>query len=317
MNRWKGYAATGAALVLLGGAAFSANSANAATPTAQSQQRTNPHPTLLSGNVTAVGANTITLSTRNGNVTANIGPDTWIVVRKADGPGQGTLADLKTNERATVAGMTTNDPKVVNARLVTQGVREPGQRGTQGGDNRGPFSPGVQGTIKSITGSTLTLTLGRGIDIQIETTPDTIVLNSGFKDAGSLKVGDRIQVLGGPERVNPNARATRDNVKINAKGIRVVKEGVDLAAGRVTTVNGNIATLDRLRGSEGLAVNLSGSTQYRRLSVDVANRKATLKNATQADVKPESHIIVEGARSADSKSVTAISVIILPERPNP
>lgn len=318
MTTWRAYASIGAALLVVGTATFSANSASAAAPTsvqAQSQQRANPHPTMLTGNITAVGANTITLSTRKGAVTANISPDTWIVVKKAGMPGQGTLADLKANERATVAGMTTSNPQVVDARVVTQGVREAVAAGRQGRGNRGPLGPGVQGTVKAINGPTLTVTIDRGFDVQVETTADTIVLNNGFKNAASIQTGDRIQVLGGPQRINRNARPTRDNVKLNAWGIRVVKDGVDLAAGRVTSVSGNNVTLDRMRSSAGLTVNLSGSTQYRSLTIDVANRKATLTNASQADVKPESNIIVEGTRSADGKSISAISVIILPERP--
>lgn len=326
MKALKTYAIVGAALIALGIGGFFAASASAAAPTrfdvqAQSQtptpstpgaQRANPHPARLHGNLKAVGANTITLATPRGDVTANIGPNTWIIVQKADGPGQGALSDLKLNTPATVAGMTTNDPKVVDARVVTQGVRDRRQ-GPR--DRRAPKPGDVgRGTIKAINGSTLTVTTNRGFDVQVETTADTVVLDSGFKTPSALKAGDKVQVLGRPQLVNRNARPTRDNLKVTAWGIRVVREGVDLAAGQVASVSGNIVTLDKLRKADNLTVNLSASTQYRLLTISTTDRKATLGNATQSDIKPGTHLVVEGTPSADGKTLNATSVIIVPNK---
>ena len=318
MKRLKTYASLGVALVALSIGGFFAPSASAATTarlevqaqTPGGTQRANPHPIHLQGEVKAVGANSITLATRGGEVTANVGPNTWIVVQKPDGPGQGSISDLKANMPATVAGMTTNDPKVVDARTITQGV---------GGDRRGPGRhrrPGPPdvggGTIKSVSGNTLTVTNNRGRDVQVEATADTVVLDSGFKTVSALKVGDRVQVLGVPQRVNRNARPTPDNLKVNAWAVRVVRPGVELVGGRVEAASANTVTLNRLRDADGLPVNLGAATQYRKLTISVTDRKATLGNATQADVKAGSHIVVEGTRSADGKTFNATSVIIVP-----
>jgi hypothetical protein len=263
------------------------------------------------GDVKAVGTNTITLTTKGGDITANIGPNTWIVVKKADGPGQGSLADLKLNEPAIVAGMTTNDPKVVDARVVTQGVRDGGRApGGRGADKARVGG----GTVKAISGSTLTVTNNRGFDVQVETTADTVVLDSGFKTVSALKVGDKVQVLGLPRRVNPKAPATRDNVKVNAWALRVVRNGVVLVTGQVATVGGNTLTLDPRRQGGNLTVDLSAATQYRKLTISTTDHKRTLVNASQADVTAGGRLVVEGTRSADGKTLNATSVIIVPNK---
>jgi hypothetical protein len=168
------------------------------------------------------------------------------------------------------------------------------------------------GTIKSVSGNTLTVTNNRGRDVQVEATADTVVLDSGFKAVSALKVGDRVQVLGVPQRVNRDARPTPDNLKVNAWAVRVVRPGVELVGGRVEAASANTVTLNRLRDADGLPVNLGAATQYRKLTISVTDRKATLGNATQADVKPGTHIVVEGTRSADGKTFNATSVIIVP-----
>ncbi|HET6314343.1 MAG TPA: DUF5666 domain-containing protein [Chloroflexia bacterium] len=308
MTRLKTYASLGAALVALGIGGLFTGSASAQTP--GGAQRPNPHPVRLQGEVKAVGTNSITLNTRGGEVTANVGPNTWIVVQKPDGPGQGSISDLKPNMPATVAGMTTNDPRVVDARTITQGVGGD-RRGA--GRHRGPGPANVGGgTIKSISGNTLTVTNHRGRDVQVETTADTVVLDSGFKTVSALKAGDRVQVLGVPQRVNRDARPTPDNLKVNAWAVRVVRPGVELVGGQVEAVSGNTVTLKRLRNADGLPVNLSATTEYRKLTISATERKATLGSATQADAKAGSHIVVEGTRSADGKTFNATSVIIVP-----
>lgn len=320
MTKLRAVVSLGAVVVALAVSGFLASSTSAAAPAgvlAQAQtptsraQRANPHPIHFVGKVKAVGTNTVTLTTRRGDVTANVGPNTWIVVRKAAGPGQGTLSELKLNEPAAVAGMTTNDPKVVDARVITQGVPD-GRRGR--GDKRAPDRGPLGGTIKAISGNTLTVTNNRGIDVQVETAANTVVLDSGFKTGTALKVGDRVQVLGLPQRVNRNARPTRDNLKVNAWGVRVVRAGVHLAGGRVDSVSGNTLALEPLTRDNDLTINLSAATQYRALTITAAGHKATLANAGQADIKAGSRIVVEGTRSADRKTLNATSVIIVPDK---
>lgn len=313
MSKLRTFAVVGVAVIALGVGGFVAASASVAAPAGAlaQTQRANPHPVNLAGNIKAVGANTITLTTRRGDVTANVGPNTWIVVRKADGPGQGTLNDLKLNEPASVAGMTTNDPKVIDARIIRQGA--PDGRRAPGG-HRPQHKGQLGGTIKAISGSTLTVTNNRGIDVQVETTADTVVLDSGFKTASALKVGDRVQVLGMPQRVNRHAPPTRDDLKVSAWGVRVVREGVHLVGGQVESINGNTITLDPRKRDTDLTINLTAATQYRALTISATERKATLGSASQAEIKAGSRIVVEGARSADGKTLNATSVIIVPDK---
>ena len=81
--------------------------------------------------------------------------------------------------------------------------------------------------------------------------------------------------------------------------------------GRVTALNGNTATMKTRRDRTGLAVNFDSSTQYK--SLTRSNGQVTLANASQSDVTATSRLVVEGIRSADGKTLTAKSVIILPE----
>jgi len=59
-------------------------------------------------------------------------------------------------------------------------------------------SPGVDGTIQSISGDTLTLSTGNGVTASVKTTPDTRLLHEGQSATklSDFKVGDRVIVFG-------------------------------------------------------------------------------------------------------------------------
>jgi hypothetical protein len=326
-------ASAAAALVALGSfAGLAAAQPPAQTPTNQTPpQSTEPAPVRFVGMVQSVGTNDIQLRTQRGPVDANVNDRTWILVERNNRCVEGTLTDIQTNQPAGVAGMTTGNPGEVNARMVAQGRRC--MRSIMGdGADKVPGKEGVakaaanhaaMGTIKSISGSTIVLTIERGGEVTINTTANTIVLNNGFAALSTLKVGDRVGVLGAPDKPAQGTKPDRapgqrpsgpQSRTINAWGIRVVTDATQLVGGRVESISGNTVTLTGPRKDAPLTVTLSGSTAYR--SATVTDRQITLANAAQADIKVGSILFVEGARSADN-NLAAKAVVIMPAKERP
>jgi hypothetical protein len=298
---------------------------------------TGPHPTRLAGNVTSVSSNGLVLATRQGDFTINVSASTWVVVQKNGAAAQGTLADIVTGQPAVVGGMTTSDPKVVDARTVAQGPKANGgarpnaPRGNRGAPGRaaaGIVQHVAAGTITAINGSTITLKGEKVAEVTVKTTASTVVLNGGFVAVSSLKVGDKVQVLGAPEKPatapttpanpgTPNTPRTRPQVPasrtIDAWGIRVDNGTTKLSMGQVTAVNGNVLTVKTPENRGGLTVNVDSSTAYRVLTI--ANQTASLGSAALSNVQVGSNLIVDGALSSDGKSLSAKAVIILPSKP--
>ncbi len=281
-----------------------------------------PHPTRLMGKVSSISSNSLVLTTRQGDVTINVGANTWVVVEKDGKPSQGTLSDIQTGKPATVAGMTTGDPKVVDARVVAQ-ARFIGAIAGRSLDKHKEMARkflgehGAMGTVKAINGNTITLTNERGQDVTVTTTADTVVFNNGFQNVSSVKVGDTVQVLGRPEKAAQGANGTPGTTTpaartLNAWALRAQSAGTQLVIGHVDSVNDNTVTLKTPRNRDGMTVTLDNSTGYKALTV--ADKQVSLQSATQADVKADSNLVVEGATSADGKNLTAKAVVILPSR---
>src|SRR5437762_161726 len=81
-----------------------------------------PHPIRLVGTITSISTSSLLLATRQGDMTVNVSANTWIIVGKNGSASQGSLSDLVTGKIALVGGMTTADPKTVDARTIAQGV---------------------------------------------------------------------------------------------------------------------------------------------------------------------------------------------------
>lgn len=328
MNNLKSYASIGAAIaaVVAGGYFSAAANAQSSTHThapGAKQAQTGPHPTRIMGKVSAVGAGSITITTRQGDVTANISPNTWVVVRTGKSNSQGSISDIVKDKVAVVAGMTTSDPKVVDARVVAEGAKLDGSLGNVGrakGQSKGAAGQRLaehtaEGTVKSVNGSTLTITNQKGQDVNVATTANTMVLNNGFQSVSSIKAGDKVQVLGTPQRKDKSAPATPANLQVNAWALRVENAGTQLSRGHIAgAVTGNTFTLKTAKNSGGLTVNVTASTAYKTLNVSVADHKASLGNAAQTDLKADSNVIVDGTLSADGKTLNATAVIILPNK---
>lgn len=321
MNNVKSYASIGAAIaaVVAGGyfsAAAAAQSSNQ-TPAPATPTQAGPHPTRVQGKVSAVGPNSITLTTRNGDITANVGANTWIVVGSGKGNSQGTISSIQKDKVATVAGMTTGDPKIVDARVVTEGAKLDGSLGKQKASKAAKSyvaAHAASGTVKSVNGNLLTITTEKGNDVDVATTADTVVLNNGFTTVSTLAVGNKVQVIGTPERKDKTAPVAPANRKITAWALRVEKAGTQLNTGHINAVNGNTFTLSTPKNSDGLTVAVDATTAYKSLNVSTTDRKVSLGNATQADLKADGKVIVDGKISADGKTLTATTVIILPNK---
>jgi hypothetical protein len=212
--------------------------------------------------------------------------------------------------------MTTRERGVINARQIAQ--CRPNADGTKAAPVvRGKAAQELAkhvaaGTIKAISGSTLTVTTLKGQDATVNTTANTVVFNNGFTSVSALKVGDKIELFGRPEKATPptgggTAPATRT---LTAWAIRVNNGTTTLMIGHVQSVSGNTVVLRTPKNRAGVQVNLSSSTGYK--TVAVTNNQPTVSNATQADVKAGTNLIVEGAASADGKLLTAKAVLILP-----
>jgi hypothetical protein len=269
--------------------------------------------------VQSVGTNDLQLRTRRGNVDVNVGDRTWILVEQNGRCVEGELADIQANQPAAVAGMTTGNEGEVNARFVAQGRRcMRHDVGKDGPAKRAAIAKGIAqhaalGTIKSISGNSIVLTTERGGEATINTTSDTAVLNSGFVATSTLKVGDKVAVLGAPVKPADGSKPTTRT--IDAWGIRVVNGTTELVGGRVESISGNTVTLTGPRKVDALTVNLDGGTAYK--SASIMDKKVTLTSAVQADVKVGSILIVEGAKSSDGKTVQAKAVVIMPAKERP
>ncbi|HST03810.1 MAG TPA: hypothetical protein VLQ48_03655, partial [Chloroflexia bacterium] len=119
-----------AALAILAMTLVTTGIVNAQTPTNTTGTSTTPaaptapaagSPVHLDGKVASVNAASIVVTTRSGDVTANISANTYIVVNKNGTAATGAITDLAAGEVVNVVGQATTDAKVVDAKLVTQG----------------------------------------------------------------------------------------------------------------------------------------------------------------------------------------------------
>jgi hypothetical protein len=336
MKHVKTYLAVGAATAaLVGGAYFTAQASAQApgpgtTPPSQ-QQQSGPHPVRFEGKLTAVGANSVTLTTGKATVTANVGPNTWIVVNKNNQPTQGTLSDLQTGKPATVAGMSTGTANTVDARVITQGVGKfqpggnggpgkggpgkggpgkggPGKGGKPG--NVGPFGVAREFTVSSVSGSNISVTNSKGMTLTITTTSNTVVLNKGFSTVSALQPGAKIEVLGKPERTDKNAPATAQNVQLDAWAIRVVGNGTELRMGRVASVSGSTIVIRGPKDRAGVTVNL-GSATIKSATPSGNGTGPVIGAASLSDVKVGGNIIVEGTVDTTTHVLSADAAILV------
>lgn len=297
------------------------------TPPAQTPP-SGPHPVRLAGNIKSIASSSLVLTTRQGDMTVNVSAQTWIVVQKNGVATQGSISDLVTGKAAVVAGMTTSDPKVVDARTIAQGATaagEPNNNGARGKAAVAAVEHMAAGTITAINGSTITLKGEKVPQVVINTTANTVVLNNGFVSVSSLKVGDEVYVIGAPNKsatvpsATPTTPGTRrqppESRTLTAWAIKVENGTSKLALGRVTAVNGNTLTVKTAAKRGNLTVNVDASTGYKNVTISTVDRSVTLAPAALSDIKVGSNLVIEGALSGDGKSLAAKAVIIVPGLP--
>ena len=297
------------------------------TPPAQTPP-SGPHPVRLAGNIKSIASSSLVLTTRQGDMTVNVSAQTWIVVQKNGVATQGSISDLVTGKAAVVAGMTTSDPKVVDARTIAQGATAagaPNNNGARGKAAVAAVEHMAAGTITAINGSTITLKGEKVPQVVINTTANTVVLNNGFVSVSSLKVGDEVYVIGAPDKsatvpsATPTTPGTRrqppESRTLTAWAIKVENGTSKLALGRVTAVNGNTLTVKTAAKRGSLTVNVDASTGYKNVTISMVDRSVTLAPAALSDIKVGSNLVIEGALSGDGKSLAAKAVIIVPGLP--
>lgn len=350
MKRNRFISGAGLLLAAIFAIAIFADMASAQTPTTGKTTTTpttptGPHPIRVFGKVSAISGSSLTLTTGKGDYTVNIGANTWIVVKQNGQATQATATDIQTGQGAMVAGMVTGDAKVIEARIIAQGTMQGNHEGHQGnnksgksgksGGHRERGKAGITehvaiGTVSAINGNTITLKGEKIAEVTVNTTGNTVVLNNGFSTLSSIKVGDKVQVLGRPEKsatsptaptapgasATPSTPGTKSQLPqsrtIDAWGLRVDNGTTKLVVAHVGAVNGNVLTLKTREHPEGMTVNLDSNTGYK--SVSIMALQTSLTSATQSDVKAGNNVIIEGAPSADGKSLNAKAVVILPQR---
>ncbi|HET9494447.1 MAG TPA: DUF5666 domain-containing protein, partial [Chloroflexia bacterium] len=268
-------------------------------------------PAARIGNVSAITAAGFTLETRAGNLTVTVSDLTWIVVEKDGRAVEGTLADLVAGNPAAVAGMLSPDGKTVAARTVAQG---PMARRLADRLSRVPRRPAAQalqhvagGTITAIDGSEITLKGDRVPDVVVLSLPETIVLRGGFSDLASLKVGERIEVLGVP--VRPAEAIAGGRRTLEAWAIRVDSGATGFFHGRVGRVDGTSLVVHNIRGRDRLTVSVDSNTQFKRVAV--TGGRLTVSSVALSDVQAGGHVAVEGTVAPNGRVITAKAVVLI------
>jgi len=286
-------------------------------------------PRYLNGKVTTVSAGSIVLATGKGNITANISTNTYIIVKKNGAPATGSTTDLVVGENANVIGQATADATVVDARLITQGgvfggkfaPRAPGRGQNNSNANKLRGAELLQhtaaGTITAINGDVITLQGVKVAVVNVNTNANTLVLNNGFSTVGSLKVGDKVEVLGQPARPNTGTATRPGNTRdLNAWGIRVDNGTTRMEVAHVGAIKGNTVTTALRKNGSVKSINFDSNTKFKTLTISLAPGASNFSfaDASQSDVQVNSNIVVEGVVSSDGTSLNAQSVIILPSR---
>jgi hypothetical protein len=323
------------AVVAFGGLANAAQLV-AQTPPAQSSQ-TSPHPVRLAGTISSVASGSLILAAKQANYTVSIDANTWIVVQQNGAAAQGSIADIVAGKPAVVAGMTTSDPTIVDARIVAQGRFRGALGATKGapgqsGNGARPARPAIaryvaSGTVTAINGSTITLKGAVVPQVIVQTTADTVVLNNGFASLSTLKVGDTVQVLGQPVKpasapAQPTTTPTPGSPRtlpasrtINGWAIRVDSGSNQLVVGRVTNVSGTTVTIKTPAGKKSVTLTVDSSTGYKTLSK--AKKTITFANGSLSDITNGSTLIVEASPGASGNAFTADAVIVVQSNVKP
>ena len=171
-----------------------------APPTPEPVLPTLPASTLsqiqgISGTLTKIDNNTLTLTTDQGPVTVNVGSDTTVGKITT-----GTLSDLHEGQSLTVTS--TQDAK---GNVITIIIIRPQDQGTLPTPPAGATRRGVSGTITKIDGDTLTLTTDQG-PVTVNVSSDTTVGKITTGALSDLREGQSLTAIGSKD-ANGNVTA--------------------------------------------------------------------------------------------------------------
>ena len=177
------------------------------------------------------------------------------------------------------------------------------------------------GTVKTVSGNTVTITTAAGAPITINLTPEATVLmlQPGITDikqatpssAGDISVGDRVLATGKPGDAADQFSATRVVLmKANALAARDQSVQADWAkrgvGGIVKSVNGDVIVVSS--GAKTINVQTTGGTLFHKYADDsIAFKDA--RPSTLAEIHPGDQIRARGAHSADNAAVTAEEIV--------
>ena len=194
----------------------------------------------------------------------------------------------------------------------------------QGAGAQAPAAAGTRaaGTVKSVSGTGLTLTTTAGQDVVV-TVPDAVkvlMVAPGSKDLksatpgtlGDVAVGDKVLVVGDPAADGSGVTATRV-ILMKAGAIAATHQAEEDAwtkggGGIVKSVDPATGTVVIASGLKTVTVLVKPETVVRRYSGDSV-RFADAKVSTIAEVHKGDQLRVRGTKSADGSSITADELV--------
>jgi hypothetical protein len=186
-----------------------------------------------------------------------------------------------------------------------------------------PAAASQLGTVKSISGNTITMTTDKGVSVTVTVADGAKVLSlpvgstslSAAKPSqmSDVAVGDRALVTGKAGDTPATFSAVR---VILMKSSDIAKMQADEQAdwkargtgGIVSTVDPASGAITITSGTKKLVLNTSGKTEFKRFAGDSVKYQDA-KPGTIADIQPKDQLQARGAKSADGTSMQAEEII--------
>jgi hypothetical protein len=179
------------------------------------------------------------------------------------------------------------------------------------------------GTVKAISGTTITLTTDAGPQVVINVPDGTRILqlapgSTDLKTAQTITLadiadGDRVLVTGKPGENADTFAASR--VILMKSGDIAQKHEMEQAdwqkhgtGGIVSSIDASGGTLTVAAGAKKIQVNTSSNTKFRRYSGDSVKFEDAIPS-TLAQIQPGDQLRVRGAKSDDGSSIQAEEVV--------
>jgi len=179
------------------------------------------------------------------------------------------------------------------------------------------------GTVKAVSGNTITMTTDKGVSVTVTVTDEAKVLSLPVgstsltaakpSQMSDVAVGDRALVTGKAGETPGTFSAAR---VILMKSSDIAKMQADEQAdwkargtgGIVSTVDAASGTITITSGAKKLVIDTSGKTEFKRFAGDSVKYQDA-KPGTIAEIQPKDQLQARGAKSADGTSMQAEEVI--------